>query len=119
MSNEQPHRRSFKAAEKAAIVSEYDEAATPEARAAIMRQHGVYASLISKWRHRIAGTSAPKRGRPPEMNTEVERLRRENERLRKRAERAEDMVETLGKVHALLQNAVSTSATDTQRSREP
>jgi transposase len=111
-------RRERPAAEKVRILAEYDAAASPLARAEIMRREGVYSSLLSNWRKQI-DTPKPKRGRRHDPNSaEIERLQREIERLRKRAERAEDLVETLGKVHAFLQHAADKSATDSQQSKK-
>ena len=117
-----PKRRHFPAAEQARILAEYAAASTPVERAALMRREGVYASLVAYWRRSARGSSAPlaKRGRPEKPESQaIQRLKRENERLKRRAERAEDLVETLGKVHALLQNAVSKSAEEKQQSRKP
>lgn len=116
-----PKRRKISAADKVRILAEYDAAQSPVDRASIMRREGVYSSLISNWRKQIGKSSShPERGRPrDQQGGEIARLQRENERLRARAEKAEDLVETLGKVHALLQNAVSKSATETQQSRKP
>lgn len=110
-----PKRRKFVNADKARIVDEYDKATTALERAIIMRREGVYASLIAAWRKQCSnalaepGATLPrKRGRPPAPPvSENEQLKREILALRTRAERAEDLVETLGKVYAFLQNAVS------------
>ena len=42
--------RSFTAETKARLLAEYDAAATPLERAALMRREGVYSPLLSNWR---------------------------------------------------------------------
>lgn len=128
MSNEspKPRQRRFTAEEKARILAEYEAASSPLERASLMRREGVYSSLLSSWRVNLRKATAtapppPPRGRPAvtAQSKELERLRQENADLRARAEQAEDLVETLGKVHALLQHAASKSATDTQHWKRP
>ena len=74
--------RAFTADEKARILSEYEAAASPLERAAMMRRDGVYSSLISKWRKQLVSGEAPKkRGRPANpQGTELLGLQRENQR---------------------------------------
>ncbi len=118
-----PKRRHRSAAEKARIVAEYDASTSPAQRAALMRRESVYSSILYNWRKQIHGDGlkAKKTKRTSQLSDakRLEQLELENKRLRARAERAEDMVETLGKVHALLQNAVDKSATEKQRSQKP
>lgn len=112
--------RSFSADEKARILEEYEAATTAIERAAIMRRAGVYSSLISNWRKQLAAApKPPKRGSPsnPE-GAELARLRRENERLQRRLDKSELMLDALGKVHALLQQAAGESAQDEQQSKK-
>jgi transposase len=107
-------RRKFTAADKARIVGDYDSLTTALERAAFMRREGIYSSNLSNWRKEIRpNEKPPERGRPsnPERQ-EIARLERENERLKRRAERAEGLVDALGKVHVLLQKAVSESTMD-------
>jgi transposase len=88
-------------------------------RAAILRRAGVYSSLISNWRKQLAAVpTPPKRGRPsnPEA-AELARLRQENDRLQRRLDKSERMLDALGKVHALLQQAAGESAQDEQPSK--
>lgn len=128
MSNEstKPQKRRFTADEKARILAEYEAATSPLERASLMRREGIYSSLLSAWRvslRRATGASVPPptRGRPAVAahQRELEHLKQENAALRARAEQAESLVDTLGKVHALLQNAASKSATDTQQWKRP
>jgi transposase len=118
-----PRRRSFPAAERLRILTEYDQS-TPADRAALMRREGLYASIISKWRNRYdvePSLKKPERGRPARAEADIEniKLRAEVERLTKRATKAESLAETLGKVSALLQHAVSESVLENQPSKKP
>ena len=112
------HRR-FSADEKARVLEEYEAATTSIERAAIMRRAGGYSSLISNWRKQLAAAPAPpKRGRPSISEAaELARLRQENERLQRCLDKSERMIDALGKVHALLQQAAGESAQDEQPSK--
>jgi transposase len=103
-----PTRRRFSVERKLRILAEYEAAATPEARGAVLRREGIYSSHISLWRQkRDSGGKAAldrKRGPKPDPHArELERLRRENERLIKRNAQLEKIVEVQGKMQALLQ----------------
>jgi transposase len=103
-----PTRRRFDVDQKLRILEEYESAATPEARGAVLRREGIYSSHISGWRQQrdAAGKAALARKRGPKPNPqarELERLRRENERLLKRTAQLEKIVEVQGKMQALLQ----------------
>ena len=118
-----PQRNHRAAAEKARIVAEYELITSPIERAAFMRREGIYSSILYNWRKQIDG-DATNMNKPLAKTGvadahKIQQLERENKRLLARAERAEDMIETLGKVHALLQNAVDKSATEKQRSEKP
>jgi transposase len=113
--------RTFSADERARILQDYDSAATPTARAAVLRREGVYTSHISNWRKaRNAGepvAKTPGRRSNPDA-AELLRLRTENDRLQRRLEQADRTIDVLGKVHALLQMAAGESATDEQPSKK-
>jgi transposase-like protein len=114
--------RIFSAEEKARIISEYENAATPAERAAVLRREGVYTSHIANWRKAAARGEKPMkaRGRRPDPDVaELLRLRKDNARLQSRLEKAEQTIDVLGKVHALLQKAAGESASDEQSSRKP
>lgn len=114
----QAKHRTFSAADKACILAEYEAAATPLERAAVMRRSGVYSSLLSNWRKQLA-TSQPakKRGRPSNPQAaEIVQLRKQNECLQRRLAKSEHVVAALGKAHALLQMIASESAPDEERS---
>jgi transposase len=112
--------RSFTAEEKARILEEYESASTPIERAAVMRRAGVYSSLLSNWRKQLVAVPAPqKRGRPANLDAlEAARLRQENARLQRRLQKSELLLDALGKVHALLQQAAGESAQDEQPSKD-
>jgi transposase len=109
-SSPKPKTRRFTSEEKARILAEYEAATTPLERASLMRREGVYSSLLSAWRQGLRKATAtsppppPGRGRPAAtaQSKELEHLRLENASLRARAEQAESLVETLGKVPAVL-----------------
>lgn len=113
------HRRTFSSDEKARILAEYEAAATPLERAALMRREGLYSSLLANWRSQLAKKApARRRGRPVNALTgEVTRLRRENERLERRLAKAERTIDALGKAHALLQMIAGESEADQERSK--
>jgi transposase len=103
-----PARRRFTVDEKLRILSEYEAAATSEARGAVLRREGIYSSHISLWRQKRdgGGKAALERKRGPKAksgNGELQRLRRENERLVRRNAQLEKIVEVQGKMQALLQ----------------
>jgi len=103
------------------IIAAYENAATPAERAAVMRREGVYTSHITNWR------KMRKSGKSPESKTsrrhenpdgsKIARLEAKVERLTQQLARANDTIDVLGKVHALLQNAAGESATDEQPSK--
>jgi transposase-like protein len=112
-------RRSFTAEEKARILAEYEAAATPLERAALMRREGLYSSLLANWRGQLAKKVPPrKRGRPGNpLTVDNARLRKENERLERRLAKAERTIDALGKAHALLQMIAGESEADSERSK--
>lgn len=56
---ERPHRRSFTAEYKLAVLTEYDSATDPGAKGALLRREGLYSSHIVEWRRaRNAGAIA-------------------------------------------------------------
>jgi transposase len=113
-------RRRFSATEKERILSEYDAAASPLERAALLRREAVYTSHIANWRKssdRLLSQKPIGRRPNPEL-VELTRLRRENERLARRLEKADRTIDVLGKVHALLQMTAAESALEEQSSRK-
>ncbi|WP_462188946.1 transposase [Frankia sp. CcWB2] len=96
-------RRSFTAAYKLRILTEYEAAADGQ-KGAILRREDLYSAHIAEWRKAreagaLAGLSKPK-GRPPtdERNRELEKLRAEKERLEKELAQARFVIDVQGKV---------------------
>jgi len=105
-----PKRRTFTAAYKARIVREYDQAAGPGERGALLRREGLYTSHISQWRNsRDRGTekalAEKPAGRPARSaeSAEIEKLKTENEKLTAELARTKAALEVVGKAHALLE----------------
>jgi transposase-like protein len=104
---ERPARRRFSAAEKLRILQEVD-ACPPGELGALLRREGLYRSHLKQWRdQRDAGSLQPKRrGRKPKadsaLQSENDRLRRENERLAARLKKAEVIIDVQKKVSEIL-----------------
>ncbi len=120
---ERPHRRSFTAEYKLAVLTEYDGATDPGAKGALLRREGLYSSHIVEWRRArdagaIAGLAA--RPRPARLTPEGAELGR----VRRRAERAEAelaktrlVIEIQGKASELLGRLLAGSDDDPRQPR--
>jgi transposase len=104
-------RRTRTAAERHAILTEYDTYPRGDPRrGALLRRHGLYTSQLAKWRQRLAkgdltldpNPPGPKPQQPNPLAAEVARLQRENARLQQRLAKAETVIEVQKKVAALL-----------------
>jgi transposase len=109
--------RTYPAAYKARILSEYDSL-DKAGKGALLRREGLYTSLVSAWRQQrdqaaLAALAKPT-GRPPADPVEREntKLRREVERLRADLDKARRVIEVQGKLSVLLEQL----ATDSQNS---
>lgn len=107
---DRPRRRSFTAAYKMEILAEYDRLTSPGDRGALLRREGLYHSHIQKWREArdqgaLAGLNARQGGRPvtDPVDSDNERLRRQNERLAAELARTKAALAIMGKAHALLE----------------
>jgi transposase len=108
----QPARAGWTAAEKLAILTEYESFPHGDPRrGALLRRVGAYTSHISKWRKQrdrgaLASLTPQSPGRKPAMRDplqdELQRLRTENARLQERLAKAETVIEIQKKVAALL-----------------
>lgn len=113
---ERARRRTYTAAYKQRVLTEY-EAADRAGRGAILRREGLYTSLIAAWREQrdagaMAGLSRPAGAQPAgPAEKENTRLRRENERLTAELDKARAVIEVQGKLSALS----DTLATDSSR----
>lgn len=112
-SAERPSRRSFTAAYKRQIVTEYD-AAPPGRKGSILRREGLYSSHLIEWRKalnagNLAGAAQARseaaRARSAADAAELARLRRANKRLTTELDKTRDALVIMGKVHALLASA--------------
>ena len=99
--------RTYTAAYKARILSEYDSL-DKAGKGALLRREGIYSSLISAWRAQrdqaaLAALAKPA-GRAPAdpLERENTKLRRENQRLRAELDKARRVIEVQGKLSALL-----------------
>lgn len=108
-------RRVFSAKEKARILTAADAAAasgTPGAIGAVLRNEGIYASMLATWRRLrddggLEALTPHKRGpKPSQLNpfqAENEHIRRENNRLQDRLAQAERIILIQKKVSELLE----------------
>ena len=104
-----PKRRIFTARYKLSILERADRCTTPGEVGKLLRQEGLYSSLLTNWRaQRRDGTLkalGKKRG-PRATKTaerdELDKLRRENERLRKKLDRAEKIIDVQKKLSEVL-----------------
>jgi transposase len=116
-------RRVFSAADKLRIVKEADRCLASGKRGAVgalLRQEGIYASLLSSWRTQLgaqgAGGLAPKRpGRKPKFN-EIERrvvqLEKRNAVLERKLHVASVLIGLQKKAHEILGLALPESDED-------
>src|SRR5258707_13400066 len=109
--------RTYPAAYKARVLSEYD-GLDKAGKGALLRREGLYSSLISAWRlQRDQGALralAKPVGRPQAdpVDRENVKLRKEVERLRADLDKARKVIEVQGKLSVLLEQL----ATDSQNS---
>ena len=118
-------KRAWPAQYKLDILSEIGDAkeSGETTVAEICRREGLYSSLISEWRKQrdagaLEGLKGATPGRPKKDRTKAElsRLRAENDKLRGELDTAYELIETQGKVSALLQEMSRRSAeTNTKR----
>lgn len=114
-----PRRRTFSAAYKLAILTEYEALTDTGAKGALLRREGLYSSHIVDWR-RARDTGAleglrpkPKSGRTPEQ-AEIERLRRRAERAEAELAKHKLALELQGKASELLGRLLAESAEETR-----
>jgi len=108
---EAPQRRRFTAEYKTDVLRRADACTAEGAIGELLRQEGLYSSILSKWRQErergaLAALEPKKRGRKPKRRDSVtadnERLRRENARLQHRLLQAEAIIDVQKKVSQLL-----------------
>lgn len=103
---EKPKRRHHSAEYKLKILGLTDNV-TPSERAALLRKHGLYGSLLTEWRRARAtgtlGAMAKKRGPKAEpRKAEFDQLSREIATLRRKLEVAELIIDAQKKTSSLL-----------------
>jgi transposase len=118
----QPRRTGWTAAEKLAILSEYESYPHGDPRrGALLRRVGAYTSHISKWRKQrargslaqLAPLSPGRKPQPPDqLQHQVAQLQREVARLQARLQQAETVIEIQKKVALLLGEAPPVSPSD-------
>jgi transposase len=122
---ERAKRRKFTAKYKLAIVAEADAVAgEPGGIGALLRREGLYSSHLGKWRGQrdagALGALAPRQRGPQKQNADAvenAKLRRERDKAVADLETARRVIEVQGKVSALLEELLSTSATETDVGR--
>jgi transposase len=118
-----PQRRMFGVADKLRILDEIDRA-RPGDIGAILRREGLYSSNVGRWRRQrdagmLRGLAPAKPGpKSPPVNplqSDVERLERENARLREHLTRAEAVIDLQKKLSDVL--GLPLPSTDRDESR--
>lgn len=109
-----PKTRTYTAAYKARILTEYDSLGKA-GKGALLRREGLYSSVIAAWRQQrdqaaLRGLAAPP-GRPAAdpRDREIARLRKENERLAADLGKARTVIDVQGKLSALLDRLATDS----------
>lgn len=113
-------KRCFTVEYKLRILQEADACIEPNEVGALLRREGLYYSHLSNWRKlrsegTLAALSGQKRGPkplPPEIQSELEQLRKEKSRLEQRLARAETIIEVQKKVSTLLGIELPTNQTN-------
>lgn len=106
-------RRTFTAAEKLRIVKKADACLASGKRGALeamLRQEGIYSSLLSAWRsqvgaHGTAGLEPRKAGRKPKLDAQERRiveLEKRNAELERRLRVADALIDLQKKAHEIL-----------------
>lgn len=112
-------RRTFTAAYKRRIVTEYDGLTEHGARGALLRSEGLYTSHMDTWRRAIArgelaDSPDARTGPSTAAVRENVRLRAENARLSAELAKSEAIVEILGKTYALLEMVSKSAETESK-----
>jgi transposase len=117
-------RRQFSASEKRRIVSAADACKKPGELGALLRQEGIYSSMLSNWRKQIARANeqalAPRqRGPKPDParpeRLRIERLERENARLERELQKAHLIIDVQKKNGGLARDRTGSTAQGQRR----
>lgn len=116
-----PVRRSFTAAFRARVVSEYEAAAHGE-KAAVLRREGLYQSQVREWtaaRDALTrGASVPRRAHRGSGGMDSPAvLRAENQRLARELAKSRAVVEIMGKLQVLLETISESTDTPSPSTR--
>jgi len=103
-------RRTYTGEYKQKVLAEADAARGSGEIGAVLRQHGLYSSHLTKWRQErksgiLEGLAPQKRGPKSKVNpltAENQKLRRDNDRLTDRLRKAEIVIDVQKKVAMLL-----------------
>jgi transposase len=119
-------RRKYTAKYKLSIVSEADACTRPGEVGALLRREGLYSSHLGKWREQrdagALGALQPRQRGPQKQSAdaaEVTRLRGQLARSETDLKNARRVIEVQGKVSALLEELLSTGATETDEGSSP
>ncbi len=114
----QPTKGTWTAAQKLAIIAEYESYPRGDPRRGeLLRRVGAYTSHISKWREQcdrgtLTGQQQPTPGRPAQprdpQQEEIARLRAENARLQAELDKAQFVIAIQKKVATLLGETATT-----------
>jgi len=107
---EKATRRRFSVEYKINILRQADHAQNPGEIGALLRREGLYSSHLTTWRRQreagmLSGLSPKQRGRKASrqpLQSEMDRLRKENRRLQKRLQRAELIIDIQKKISQML-----------------
>lgn len=107
---EKAARRRFTAEYKLDILRQTDHSRTPGEVGALLRKEGLYSSHLTTWRRQrddgmLSALRPKRRGRKAShhpLQSDVDRLRKENRRLQKRLQRAELIIDIQKKISQML-----------------
>jgi transposase len=109
--------RRFPAAYKTRILAEYDTLGKAE-KGALLRQEGLYSSLLTEWRRQRDRGAEEALARPSgrqaadPRDKEIARLKKDKEKLETELGKARKVIEVQGKLSALLEQFATDSEPD-------
>jgi len=104
-------RKKYTAAFKKRILDKLDQCSNAGDKGAILRQEGIYSSMVTRWRREfntegVAGLEPEKRGKKPLGNREyilqIRKLEHEKMKLEKKLKQAEMIIDIQKKMAGLL-----------------
>ncbi len=119
-------RRKYTAKYKLAIITEADACTRPGEVGALLRREGLYSSHLGKWREQrdagALGALQPRQRGPQKQSVdqvELAKVRGQLARSETDLRNARRVIEVQGKVSALLEELLSTGATETDEGSSP